>query len=246
MCFLLGGQDLEMKAIRALLERNAQPFVDLGLAWGAALSAYKDVMALDEWIGFRFAGIELKEDMPPPPNYLRIDHHDDLVHKPAAIVQVAELIGVELSRYELLVATNDALYIPGLVAAGATEDEIAAIRLADRKAQGVTTEDERLAEESILHHLEQRNGLSIIHAQTARFSPIMDRLHGKADRVLVWRENELTYYHADAEHLAARILPEVPKGQLYIGGSGTFFGMHSVEDTGYWIKRIIEEVGLGH
>lgn len=235
-----------MKAIRTLLERNAQPFVDFGLAWGAALSAYKEVMALDEWIGFRFAGIELKEDILPPPNYLRIDHHDDLVHKPAAIVQVAELIGVELSRWEQLLAANDAHYIPGMLVLGATPEEIQAIRLADRAAQGVTEQDERLAEESILHHMEQRNGLSIIHAQTSRFSPIMDRLHGNADRVLVWRENELTYYHADAEHLAARILPEVPKGQLYIGGSGTFFGMHSVEDTGYWINRIIEEVGHGH
>ena len=70
-------------------------------------------------------GIELTEDIVPPPTYIRIDHHNELSDRPAAIVQVAALFGVELDRWQLLVAANDARYIPGMLEMGATDEEIA-------------------------------------------------------------------------------------------------------------------------
>ncbi|MBK9452548.1 MAG: hypothetical protein IPN95_24600 [Bacteroidetes bacterium] len=96
--FLLGGYDLEMVEIRRLLEscnlQEGRDFADLRLGWGAKLSAYAAVLEDPQFSNRVFAGIELGEDITPPDGYLRIDHHNELSHLPAAIVQVAELLGV--------------------------------------------------------------------------------------------------------------------------------------------------------
>ena len=54
--FLLGGHDLEMLAIRGLLDREQQPYTDLGLGWGAKLSDYCEVISAHcgeaiHWVG---------------------------------------------------------------------------------------------------------------------------------------------------------------------------------------------------
>ena len=79
----------------------------------------------------------MTRDTDPPTPYTDIDHHNERDHEPASIVQVAELLGVALTRREQLVAANDRGYIPALRAAGATDAEVADIRRADRAAQGV-------------------------------------------------------------------------------------------------------------
>ena len=193
--FLLGGRDLEMFEIRKLLEINGfqekYDFLDKQLSWGAKLSDYANDFALDRIN----VAIELTEDIPSPKQYLRIDHHNDYSNRPASIEQIAELLGIELTYYQQLVAANDKGYIPAMKAMGATEKEIAEIRQKDRQVQGVTKEDEDLAEQSIQKHLEVQKGVTIVYALTSRFATIADRLHGKTNNMLlIYNDNELTYY----------------------------------------------------
>jgi len=140
--FLLGGHDLEMAEIRRILDQYGIKYHDRGLGWGNAnLSVYADVLNNEN----RFVGIELKSDIDPPPNYLLIDHHNENAGKPSAIEQAAELLGIELTREQQLIAANDKGFIPAMEAIGATPEEITEIRRLDSEAQGVTEEDEQLS-----------------------------------------------------------------------------------------------------
>lgn len=145
--FLLGGYDLEMQTIRELLDKLRIDYVDKKLGWNnALLSEYRDI--LDEYADkpdCTIYGIELKEDVPPPSNYVRIDHHNDFIDRPSSIEQVLSVLNITPDRHQQLVGANDARYIPGMLALGATRQEVDEIRKADRKAQGVTDEDERAA-----------------------------------------------------------------------------------------------------
>ncbi|MEX0967663.1 MAG: hypothetical protein WD077_10520 [Bacteroidia bacterium] len=115
--FLLGGHDLEMAEIRKLLEQHSLPYHDGGLSWNnATLSAYKDI-----WDDQRFfVGIELREDISPPPKYISIDHHNERSDEPASIAQVAKLLGITIDRWQQLVAANDRGFIPAMERMGAT------------------------------------------------------------------------------------------------------------------------------
>ena len=96
--FLLGGQDLETEEIKTLLlQHGAYPypnddaregifFCDKALGWGAKLSDYGECLDFDGEI----YGIELIEDITPPPNYRAIDHHGKFWCRPSALEQMAE------------------------------------------------------------------------------------------------------------------------------------------------------------
>ncbi len=141
--FLLGGHDLEMIEIRKILSSNNILCVDNNLQWdNVRISQYKNVLNDHDY----FVGIELQTDIEPPNQYLLIDHHNENAGKPSAIEQVAALLNIQLTRDQQLIAANDRGYIPAMLEMSATPDEIADIRRRDREAQGVTEEDERLAE----------------------------------------------------------------------------------------------------
>ena len=73
--FLLGGQDLEMQTIKALLAQYNQKFYDKKLSWDRAkLSEYKSFFNDKEC----FYAIELLVDTTPPPCFKLIDHHNQL------------------------------------------------------------------------------------------------------------------------------------------------------------------------
>ena len=59
------------------------------------------------------------------------------------------MLKIELNRWQKLISANDRGYIPAMKRMGATNDEIKEIREYDKECQGVTPEDERLAEKSI-------------------------------------------------------------------------------------------------
>ncbi|RMG68642.1 MAG: hypothetical protein D6722_11585, partial [Bacteroidetes bacterium] len=176
--FLLGGMDLEMRTIKALLLRYGhQPgetLFDRGLEWhNAHLSAYQDLLHRPGPI----YGIELQEDLPPPPAYHRIDHHNALAHLPSSLEQLATLLGHALSREEQLIAANDRGYIPAMQALGASPGEIAHIRRLDRQAQGVTEAEETQARADIARR-RQAGPLTLVATDLRRFSPITDALFG--------------------------------------------------------------------
>ncbi len=149
--FLLGGHDLEMIEIGIMARKAGYTVLDKNLTWNNAnLSAYAAQLNEKDY----FVGIELKEDITTPKNYFPIDHHNENSHKQSSIEQVAKMLGIELTRDQQLVAANDSRYIPGMIAMGATPEEIADIRLRDRKAQGVTELDEQLNQSKTISPLQ--------------------------------------------------------------------------------------------
>ena len=74
---LLGGYDLEMMTIKQMFEGiNGYVVADKHLTWSnALLSAYQQ--EINDFPNYDIYGIELKEDIPLPDRYHRIDHHND-------------------------------------------------------------------------------------------------------------------------------------------------------------------------
>lgn len=149
MIFLLGGYDLEMIEIKKILENNNIDFIDKNLSWGAKLSDYLDEIEKYKSTDVTIYGIELEVDISLPKNYKEIDHHNENSNKPSSIEQVADILDIKLSRHQMLVDKNDSGFIDGMKLICATDTEIQNIRALDRQSQGITQDDEDLAEKSI-------------------------------------------------------------------------------------------------
>ena len=237
--FLLGGADLEMQTIRDVLVRQSIPFADHHLRWdNALLSSYrKELQEVKD--GQTVYGLELREDILPPACYQAIDHHNGLSSLPCALEQVMEILQLPMSRYEQLVAANDKAYIPGMLALNASSEEIERVRLADRKAQGVTDEEECLAEKAIMKNLEITNGLKIVHALSSRFSPICDRLF-PYQKLLIYTESEWMYYGEGSTLVRESFSDEFEVGNLFYGGGE--HGYVGIKQNVYNKDEILEMV----
>lgn len=233
--FLLGGHDLEMAEIKKLLEAHNERYLDYNLSWGAKLSAYK------KELGFKgnIYGIELEEDIFTPLGYFRIDHHNELSHLPASIEQVATVLGVVLTRDQKIIAANDSGYIPAMKNMGATEQEIVSVRLKDRQAQGISTRDELLGEQSILENLTWDNNVAIVKALTPHFPTITDRLYGKASHMILYTDEKLVYYGPGIDKLVKKLASWIPIKAYYGGGSNGFFG---IKDKVFTSQQLRDEV----
>jgi hypothetical protein len=220
--FLLGGHDLEMLEIKKILLSEGISYFDKNLLWAnAKLSQYIGVLNNTN----HFVGIELITDMETPANYTLIDHHNENAEKPSAIEQVADFLGIELTRDQLLVAANDKGYIPAMEVMGATSEEIADIRKRDRGAQGVTEEDEQQADISIQEHLSVNNGITVVKSLTSKFSTITDRLY-PCDKLLIYTDNELTYFGKNVLRLELAFESLINQKKAYYGGGENgFFGL---------------------
>lgn len=215
--FLLGGYDLEMLTIRQMLEgKDNCVIMDKHLLWeNARLSAYQD--ELSEFADYNIYGIELQEDIPIPNNYHRIDHHNDWTGKLSSIEQVAEVLGVKLTHYQQLVATNDKGYIPALKAFGASKEEIDDIRRRDRAAQGILEDDEALAEKAIAENLHIYKGLTVVKAFSSCFSPICDRMYSY-QRLLIYTDFEWIFYGEGTAELVSLLAKDIHQKKVFYGG----------------------------
>jgi hypothetical protein len=148
----LGGYDLETVEISKLLATCKEIVVhDHHLAWGAKASTYSSEIeaALNE--ARRVVLVELVDDLAPEiprENIVFVDHHGPLAgqDRPTSIEQVFSLVGFPPERWTrdlMLVAANDRGHIAGLRRAGATLEEIREIRARDRRAQGISEEQEK-------------------------------------------------------------------------------------------------------
>ncbi len=163
--YFLGGYDLEMVTIRELLQQHAPScFHDKNLAWGARASHYQAEIETVLAAGKVAVLIELEEDFPaedsPINNASRseqiviIDHHGQRAgqNRPTALEQVFARLkrpADEWSRYNELVSANDRGHIPAMVAIGASQEEIITIRQADRRAQGISADEEAIGLQAI-------------------------------------------------------------------------------------------------
>lgn len=219
--FLLGGQDLEMHTIKEILDQHNCNYIDLGLKWDEAkLSKYEDYIKsfLNDFHDGIIYGIELEKDINISEHlYFSIDHHNELSNRPSALEQIISLLNIETTRWFELVAANDKYYIPGMKRINASEEEINSIRRADRRAQGITDEDEYLAEKSISENIERINNLIIIHSYTSAFSSICDRLY-PYDSLLIYTPHEFIYYGKEALKVRQILAEECAKGKIFYGG----------------------------
>lgn len=241
MLFLLGGADLEMQTIRDVLRREGIPFADNNLRWdNALLSSYQEELhEISE--GQVVYGIELREDIMPPACYRAIDHHNESSMMPCALEQVMDLLQLPMNRYEKLVAANDKAYIPGMLALNASSEEIASIRKADRKAQGVTDKEEELAEKALADNKEVVNGMIIVRALCSRFSPICDRLF-PFSKLLIYNDSEWVYYGEDSIKVRKAFSDEYSDGNLFYGGGE--HGFVGIKQNVYDKEEIIKMIDI--
>ena len=219
LLFLLGGIDLEMQEIRNILKSQGILYCDKGLGWSnACLSAYTEEIQEYGNKDYRIFGVELRQDIDLPANYTVIDHHNEYNDRKSSLEQVADVIGVRLTREQQLIAANDSAYISGMLAMGATDEEIAEIRARDRQAQGATEVDERNAEVSVREKLVSYKNITVVKSLTPKFSCICDRLYRK-DSLLIYTDSEWTYYGVYKQRLIEHFADDIAKGKVYYGGS---------------------------
>lgn len=182
--FFLGGQDLEMRTIRAWLETYAPGrWHDKNLGWGARASAYREEIAACLDADQTPVLVELEDDLNlAPERIVSVDHHGPRAGKdrPTSLHQVFDLLELPptaWTRRHNLVAANDWGYIPALLELGASPEEIAAIRAEDRAAQGVTPEQEAQAATAVRAAETLAGGeLILVRLPHSRTSAATDRL----------------------------------------------------------------------
>lgn len=186
MMVFAGGYDGEMVAIINACREAGIEVVDKHLGWGAAASAYSEEIAAAVSEDKIPVLVELTLDIEVPSTSIVVDHHNENAGKPASILQVLDLLGMEPSREQQLIAANDCGYIPGMLALGATPEEVAAVRMADRAAQGITPEQESEAERAIAA-AEVINGVTIVKMAHSKTATVCDRLFDpeKEQRLLI-------------------------------------------------------------
>lgn len=186
MVVMLGGNDAEMLAIADACREAGVAVCDKHLGWGAAASAYTDEIAAAVSEGKTPVLVELALDIELPETAIIVDHHNENAGKPASILQVLSLLGQQPSRYQELIAANDCGYIPAMLALGATPEEVAEVRLADRAAQGITPEQEAEAERAIAAATVV-NGVTIVKMAHSKTATVCDRLFDpeKEQRLLI-------------------------------------------------------------
>ena len=180
-----GGYDAEMVEVINVCREAGVGVVDKHLGWGAAASAYTEEIAQALSAGKTPVLVELS-GAEAIAGAIVVDHHNENAGKPASILQVLDLLGMEPSRRQQLIAANDAGYIPGMLALGATAEEVAEVRLLDRSAQGITPEQETEAERAIAA-AETVNGVTIVRMAHSKTATVCDRLFNpeKEQRLLI-------------------------------------------------------------
>jgi hypothetical protein len=184
LVFFLAGHDLEMAEIARVLRERRIQLVDHGLDWAHAIaSAYKPEIHAAICSGKRPVLVELREipaDILPFVDV--IDHHGpESGHLPTSLEQVLARLGIStLTREQALIAANDKGYIEGMIAIGATPEDVKRIRRADRKAQGITAEQEATAEAAIAARTSPAPGLTVVKLPHGKTATVTDRLSDRA------------------------------------------------------------------
>jgi len=236
--FLLGGADLEMQTIKEhLLAKGFKEGIDLfdkKLKWGATLSDYQE--ELEQFKTSTIYGIELSEDITPPKNYQRIDHHNELSDNPSSLEQVLKILEQKPTRRDKLIMTNDVGHIEAMKCMGATKEEIESIRQEERAIAGVTEEDEVQALKEI-ECVEEKKGIYIIETTLETFSPIVDNFEKRP--LLLFGKNDLTYY-GEIGFLKENYKEALEKNEAYHGRG--YFGFDSKYVALQTAKKLLEEI----
>ncbi len=190
MQFFLGGRDLEMQAIGELLAIHDCVVFDRHLDWGALASAYADEIYSCLRQQCTAVLVELKDDLQLADVAERgavifVDHHGERagLTQPTSIEQIFALLQLPESAWSRdldLVAANDRGSVQGMLrlTPPATRLELLQIRAADRRAQGISAEQEesgRLAANDAQVCLGGKlTTVSLSHNRTATVTDVLD------------------------------------------------------------------------
>lgn len=206
LVFFLGGHDLEMITIAELLKKNTMRFFDKNLLWGAKTSAYAGEITDALGAGITPVIVEIIDDMGlHDERIINIDHHGELdgATKQTSLHQVFELLRLpktQWTRWHELVAANDRGYIPELIKIGANHKEIIHVRAEDRKAQGITPEDELQGLDAIAKLKLLCNGkLTVVNLPHSRTAVVTDFLQPELGgpgykNLIVLCPNEINFF----------------------------------------------------
>jgi hypothetical protein len=249
LVFFLGGYDLEMVTIRDLIAAVApERLFDKQLTWGAQASAYRDEIEAAIARGDRPVLVELPDDLAlGSKSVIVADHHGPRAgaQRPTSLHQVFDLLCLPPERWTRwldLVAANDRGHIPELRLMGATTDEIARIRAADRAAQGVTNEEE-LAAASAIENAERLAGgsLTVVRIPHAHASAVADPLAlapNPPANLLVISPGEVNFFGVG--NLVEALDRRFPGG--WYGGALPERGFWGAQRPGDEVREALEEI----
>jgi len=222
--------DGEAAEVRDLLRQNGELVLISAQKWGASWAGLEPELQAcmqqfrrshpeGEIIGIELEGTNRCDARD-------IDHHrysdSDRSNPLSSLEQVAAILGVALTRRQQLIAENDKGYIPAMRRAGATDEEIADIRVQDRAAQGITPANELQAEQD-LASAQWRGRKVLVACPCGATSAHSDRLFGRADETLLVAPDKWAYFGCRHRLLHDHAFPE----QHWSGGSpeNGFFGI---------------------
>lgn len=237
--FFLGGRDLEMETIRELLDQHAPgQYFDKRLNWGAKTSHYQDEIRQTLEHGKRIVLVELEDDLrmatgPDATRVVVVDHHNSRAgrEQPASLQQVFTLLGLPDSKWTRqmeLVAANDRGHCRAMLAINANREEMQQIREADRRAQGISADEEQAGRQAAeAARLELDGRLTVVHLPHDRTATVTDALDAMLggngfENLLILCPNT-TLFFGDGRmvhHLAAQV-------------SGGFWG-GAMPVSGFW------------
>lgn len=184
---------LENKNIKTLITKQGW-----GASWDGLESEIKEKIESYKNKNYKIFGVELQGQAPE--GATNIDHHkydgDDRSSDKSSLEQVADLIGYELTLYDQFVAENDKGFIPAMISLAKTKNLskeqtqtlIQKVRLQDRAAQGITPEQERIAEKAI-EEAEVSDLLTVVRMAHSKTATVCDRLWGSYENLLILSED---------------------------------------------------------
>lgn len=254
LVFFLGGRDLEMVTIRDLLAQFAPGrFHDRGLAWGAKTSAYRNEIEEALQQGCRPVLVELEDDLglasaANDRTVVVVDHHGPRAgaDRPTSLEQVFTLLGLpesEWTRRLALVAANDRGHVRAMQAIGASPEEIARVRAADRAAQGISPAEEELGRAAAARAKSHFGGrLTVVdlpHGRTATVTDALDAAAGGPgyDNLLIFCPAETCFFGSGRaiDSLQARFPGGYCGGELPVRG---FWGHPSAPPPDAVLKNL--------
>ena len=180
---------LKEKNIKTLIKKQGW-----GASWSGLEPEIKKEIENYKNKNFEVFGVELQGKAPE--GAVNIDHHkydgDDRSSDKSSLEQVADLIGYKLSLYEEFIAANDKGFIPKMIELAKTknlskeqtEKLIQKVRLQDRAAQGITSEQEEIAKKAI-EEAEVFDLLTVVHMSHSKTATVCDRLYGRYKNLLI-------------------------------------------------------------
>ena len=249
LTFFLGGYDLEMLTIRELIKAEGLPYCDGKLDWSSAtVVAYKEEIRATRLRGDTPVLVELRID---PKNEsdrelsdgaIIVDHHGPRAgeSEPTSLEQVFKLLELPRERWTRwmdLVSANDRGHVPAMQLLGATTEEMVAIRAEDRRAQGVTPEEEAEAKRGVAEReLLFDDTLAIVRISHQRSSAVADEIEPilggpGPDNCIVVSPDEINVYAVGALINALK--------QRFPEKLGSWWG-GDMPKRGYWGLRHVD------